>query len=50
MDPRYAMADTYDALKNAGISHREFETEINNCTGPEDALRICYKWQEKVGA
>jgi hypothetical protein len=45
MDPRFAMADTYRLLDSAGIALDGFNTEVNNCQGPEDALRICAKWQ-----
>jgi hypothetical protein len=45
MDPRFAMADTYRLLDRAGIALDDFNTEINNCQGPEDAITICYKWQ-----
>lgn len=44
MDARYAMATAYTALKQAGMSHAEFEAEINNCTDSEDAYRIALKW------
>ena len=44
MDARYAMADAYKALRKAGISPAEFEAEINNCQGSEDAYRIAFKW------
>jgi hypothetical protein len=44
MDARYAMADAYKALRKAGISPAEFEAEINNCQGAEDAYRIALKW------
>ena len=44
MDARYAMADAYKALSRAGLPHNEFEAEINNCQGAEDAYRIAMKW------
>jgi hypothetical protein len=44
MDARFAMADAYKALSRAGLSHAEFEAEINNCQGAEDAYRIALKW------
>ena len=46
MDPRFTMARTYRMLDEAGIALDDFNTEINNCQGPEDAFRICIKWQE----
>jgi hypothetical protein len=44
MDARFAMADAYKALRKAGMSPAEFEAEINNCQGSEDAYRIAFKW------
>ena len=44
MDARYAMADAYKALRRAGMEATEFEAEINNCQGAEDAYRIALKW------
>jgi hypothetical protein len=44
MDARYAMADAYKALRRAHMEVTEFEAEINNCTGSEDAYRIALKW------
>jgi hypothetical protein len=46
MDPRFAMARTYDVLEKAGVDLAGFENEINNCTGPENALEICAKWRK----
>lgn len=45
MDSRRIIAETYDKLDAAGISYKEFEAELNNCDGPEDAIHICYKFQ-----
>jgi hypothetical protein len=44
MDARYAMADAYKALRRAGMEATEFEAEINNCQGAEDAYCIAMKW------
>lgn len=41
MDPRFLMADVYKAYRKAGLSSDEFTKEINECEGPEDAIRIC---------
>jgi len=46
MDPRFTIADTYKKLQKAGISYKEFEAELNNCGGPENAFRICWKYQD----
>ena len=46
MDPRFSMARTYEALDKAGMSSKGFEDEINQCTGPENALEICKKWRK----
>ena len=46
IDPRFSIARTYDALRKAGKPHADFEAELNACTSPQDALRICVKWRE----
>lgn len=46
MDPRFAIARTYDVLEKAGLDIASFESELNNCTGPDNALEICAKWRE----
>jgi hypothetical protein len=48
IDPRFSIARTYDALRQAGIDHADFENELNACQSPTDAMRICIKWREKV--
>jgi hypothetical protein len=48
IDPRFSIARTYDVLRQAGIDHAEFEAELNSCQSPNDAVRICIKWREKV--
>jgi len=45
VDPRFAIARTYDALEKAGLDIKSFENELNNCTGPDNALEICAKWR-----
>jgi hypothetical protein len=44
MDPRTLMARVYRELHNDEIKTAEFEQEINNCTGPEDAVEICWRY------
>jgi len=46
VDPRFAIARTYDVLEKAGLDIASFESELNNCTGPDNALEICAKWRE----
>jgi hypothetical protein len=45
VDPRFSIARTYDVLEKAGLNIASFESELNNCTGPENALEICAKWR-----
>jgi hypothetical protein len=44
MDPRTLMARVYRELHNDEIKTAEFEAEINNCTGPDDAIEICWRY------
>lgn len=48
MDPRISMAETSRMLKKAGIKDDEFWNEVLASQSPEDAIRICWKWQEKA--
>lgn len=45
MDPRMIIADTMDILRKAGMSDKELWAELDNCEGPMDAIKICWKWQ-----
>ena len=47
-DPRFAMAEVLRILKSAGIDDKEFWDEINNCTGPDHAIKICRSWALKA--
>lgn len=44
MDPRLYMAEVYRALRGNAEMTAQFENEINNCQGPEDAIDICTKY------
>ncbi len=44
MDPRLFMAKVYKALRGDAEQTKAFEAEINNCQGPDDAIRICTKY------
>ena len=48
MDPRYAIYDVYQALRQAQMSAKEFEEELNKVSGPEEAILLCNKWQTLV--
>lgn len=45
MDPRMIIAETINVLRKAGISDAELWKELDNCEGPMDAIKICWKWQ-----
>lgn len=47
-DARYVIAETYRQLAKAGESDVEFTKAINNCEGPDDALRICVETMQKL--
>jgi hypothetical protein len=44
MDPRLFMAKVYDKFHNDPTTTAKFEAEINNCSGPDDAIRICVEY------
>jgi hypothetical protein len=44
MDPRLFMAKVYDKFRNDSETTARFESEINNCSGPDDAIRICVEY------
>jgi hypothetical protein len=44
MDPRLFMAKVYEKFRNDSETTARFESEINNCTGPDDAIRICVEY------
>jgi len=48
LDPRYVMADVYKQYRRAGKSTDEFAKEINECEGPDDAIRICYSYLSEL--
>lgn len=43
MDPRLWMAQVYRQLRGSELL-KQFETDINNCQGPEDAIAICKRY------
>lgn len=46
MDPRLVIAATLDILRKAQLSDAELWKELDNCEGPADAIKICWKWQK----
>lgn len=44
VDPRFTMARVYKALRGNDELTNQFTTEINNCDGPADAIKICMKY------
>lgn len=44
VDPRYAMAQVYKALRGKAELTDKFTDEVNNCNGPADAFQICMKY------
>jgi hypothetical protein len=47
-DPRFIMADTYTILKNDLGLLAEFDKAINKVESPEEAIEVCFKYQELV--
>jgi hypothetical protein len=50
VDPRYAMAQVYKALRGKAELTDQFTTEVNNCNGPADAFKICMKYLSLANA
>ncbi len=50
IDPRFAIARTYEAIGTAGLDFKEFEAELNSCNSPNEAVKLCLKWREKAAA
>jgi len=44
MDPRLFMAKVYDKFRNDSETTARFQSEIDNCSGPDDAIRICVEY------
>jgi len=44
VDPRFAMAQVYRALRGKAELTDKFTDEVNNCNGPADAFNICMKY------
>jgi hypothetical protein len=50
VDPRYAMAQVYRALRGKPELTDKFTDEVNNCQGPADAFSICMKYMALANA
>jgi len=50
VDPRHAMAMTYDAFDkyNAGHLQSEYESKLNNVSGPGEALALSGEYSRKA--
>jgi len=47
-DPRFLMAETYTILKGDLGLLAEFDKAINKVNSPEEAIELCFKYQELV--
>ena len=47
-DPRFLMAETYTILKGDLGLLAEFDKAINKVESPEEAIEVCFKYQELV--
>ena len=47
-DPRFIMAETYTILKGDLGLLAEFDKAINKVNSPEEAIEVCFKYQELV--
>ena len=47
-DPRLLMAETYTILKGDLGLLAEFDKAINKVNSPEEAIELCFKYQELV--
>ena len=45
-DPRFLMAETYTILKGNSKLEDAFSEEINKVNSPEEAIDVCFKYQE----
>jgi len=47
-DPRFLMAETYTMLRGKSKLEDAFSEEINKVNSPEEAIQLCFKYQELV--
>ena len=47
-DPRFLMAETYTMLRGKSNLEDAFSEEINKVNSPEEAIQLCFKYQELV--
>jgi hypothetical protein len=47
-DPRFLMAETYTMLRGKSNLEDAFSEEINKVNSPEEAIELCFKYQELV--
>ena len=47
-DPRFLMAETYSILHGNAELLAEFDSKINKVNSPEEAIELCFKYQELV--
>jgi len=47
-DPRFLMAETYRLLRGNNKLEDAFSEEINKVNSPEEAIDVCFKYQELV--
>ena len=47
-DPRFLMAETYTILKGDLGLLAEFDKAINKVNSPDEAIEVCFKYQELV--
>jgi hypothetical protein len=47
-DPRFLMAETYTMLRGKSNLEDAFSEEINKVNSPEEAIEVCFKYQELV--
>ncbi len=49
-DPRYLIAETYRQYRLSSKDDAEFTKAINECDGPDDAIRICVEHMALLNA
>ena len=47
-DPRFLMAETYRILRGNSKLEDAFSEEVNKVNSPEEAIEVCFKYQELV--
>ena len=47
-DPRFLMAETYTMLRGKSNLEDAFSEEINKVNSSEEAIELCFKYQELV--